>query len=292
MGNTLYEKGVDGIMNGGVDLDTNTIKAGLLDLNTADAGIKAITGATNATPIVITATAHGFTNGDIVLIGAVGGNQAANGIWKIANQAANTFELTNPITGTNVSGSGAYTSGGYAINLGPSASGDNWDDFSAAVVGTPQTLTSPTVSNGAFDAADVTYTAVSGASVEAVAIYKDTGTESTSTMVAIIDGRHIVTCAAQAAASATTVAVEPLAAPIPNSTVLAFSNGALATLSAVGNTGDRTLTVSALAAIITAGSRADAPATSSGLPVTPNGGNINVTWDNGTPKIFKIRANT
>src|SRR5262245_13119932 len=150
MPNTLFEKGVDGIMNGGVDLDTNTIKAALIDLNTADVAIKAITGATNATPIVITATAHGFTNGDIVLIGAVGGNQAANGICKIANQAANTFELTNPITGANASGSGAYTSGGYAVNLGPSASGDNFDDVDAALVGTAQTLTSPVVSNGAF----------------------------------------------------------------------------------------------------------------------------------------------
>ncbi|MCI0391684.1 MAG: hypothetical protein MOB07_23310 [Acidobacteria bacterium] len=292
MGNTLFEKGVDGIMDGTVDLDTNTIKAALLDLATADAGIKAITGATNATPIVITATSHGFANGDVVLIGGVGGNQAANGIWKIANQAANTFELTNPITGGNASGSGTYTSGGYAVNLGPSASGDNWDDFSAAVIGTPQTLTSPVVSNGAFDSADVVFSSVSGNSVEAMGVYKDTGTESTSRMVAIMDGRHIVTCAATAAASATSIAVEPLAAPIPNSTVLAFSNGALATLTAAPAAGDRTLTVSSLAAQITAGSRADAPATGSGLPVTPNGGNINGTWDNGTPRIFKIRANT
>lgn len=170
MPNTLFEKGVDGIMDGTVDLDTNTIKAALLDLNTADTGIKAVTAASNATPIVITATSHGFTNGDIVLIGGLQGNLAANGVWKIANVAANTFELTNPITGTNVVGSAAYTSGGYAVNLGPSASGDNWDDFDGAVVGTPQTLTSPSVSNGAFDAADVTFSSVTGASVEAVAI--------------------------------------------------------------------------------------------------------------------------
>lgn len=290
MANTLFEEGVDGIMDGTVDLDTNTIKAALLDLNTADAGIKAITGATNATPIVITATSHGFANGDLVLIGAVGGNQAANGIWKIANQAANTFELTDPITGGNAAGSGTYTSGGYAVNLGPSAAGDNWDDFSAAVIGTPQTLTSPTVSGGAFDAADATYTSVTGASVEAVAIYKDTGTESTSRMVAIIDGRHIVTCAATAASSATSIPVERLAAGIPNSTVLAFSNGQTATLTAAANAGDRTLTVSALGGSVTAGSRADAPATSSGLPVTPNGGNITATW--AAAGIFKFRANT
>jgi hypothetical protein len=288
MANTLYEKGREGFLDGSIDWDTNSFKAALLDLNTADVGVKAITGATNATPVVITATAHGFTNGDLVLTGSVGGNLSANGIFKIANVAANTFELTDPVTGTNVAGSAAYTSGGYAVNLGPSASGDNWDDFDACLVGAAVALASPTVTAGVADAADITFTGVTGASVEAVLIYKDTGTASTSRVVAIIDGRQIVTCAAQAAASATSVAVERLVAGIPNGTVLTFSNGASATLSALANAGDRTITVSALAAIITAGSRADAPTTGSGLPVTPNGGNIAVAFDNGSNRIFKL----
>jgi hypothetical protein len=289
MGNLLFEKGREGFLDGTLDWDTNTFKAALLDLDTADVGIKAITGATNATPIVVTATSHGYTNGDLVLIGKVGGNLAANGVWKIANVAANTMELTDPITATNVVGSAAYTSGGYAVNLGPSTSGDNLDDFDAAVVGTAQTLTSPTVTAGVADAADVTYSAVSGATVEAILIYKDTGTASTSRVAALIDGRHIVTCAATAASSSTTIAVERLAAGIPNGTVLTFSNGASATLSALANAGDRTVTVTSTAASISAGSRADAPATSSGLPVTPNGGSITITWDNtAATKIFKL----
>lgn len=288
MANLLFEKGREGFLDGTLDWDTNTFKAALLDLNTADTGIKAVSGATNATPIVVTATGHGFTNGDLVLIGGVGGNLAANGVWKIANQATNTFELTDPITGTNVTGSGAYTSGGYAVNLGPSASGDNLDDFDAAVVGTAQTLTSPTVTAGVADAADVTFSSVTGNTVEAILIYKDTGTASTSRVAALIDGRHIVTCAATAASSATSIAVERLAAGIPNGTVLAFSNGQTATLTAAANAGDRTITVSALAGSVTAGSRADAPGTSSGLPVTPNGGSITITWDNGANHIFKL----
>jgi len=288
VGNALFEKGREGFLDGTLDWDTNTFKAALLDLNTADTGIKAVTGATNATPIVLTVTANGFANGDIVCVGGVGGNLAANGIWKVAAQATNTISLTDPITGSNVVGSGAYTSGGYVVCLGPSAAGDNWDDFDGALVGTAQTLTTPTVTAGVADADDVTYSAVSGATVEAIGIYKDTGTASTSRMAAFVDGRHIVTCAAQAASSATTVAVERLAAGIPNGTVLTFSNGASATLSALANAGDRTITVAALAAIITAGSRADAPATSSGLPVTPNGGSITITWDNGANRIFKL----
>jgi hypothetical protein len=288
MGNALFEKGREGFLDGTLDWDTNSFDAVLLDLDTADVGVKAITGATNATPIVITATAHGFSNGDIVVIGKVGGNVSANGVWAIASVAANTFALTDPVSGGNVVGSAAYTSGGYAVCLGPSTSGDNFDDFDGCLVGAAVALSSPTVTQGVADAADVTFTAVSGASVEAVGIKKHTGTASTDRMVAFIDGNFIVTCAATAATSATTIAVERLPAGIPNGTVLTFSNGQAATLSALANAGDRTVTVTALGGSVTAGSRASAPATGAGLPVTPNGGNIQIAFDNGANRIFKL----
>ena len=57
----------------------------------------------------------------------------------------------------------------------------------SGVVGTPATLASKTVTNGTFDAADVTYSAVTGASVEAIIIYKDTGSAATSPLIAYID---------------------------------------------------------------------------------------------------------
>lgn len=74
-------------------------------------------------------------------------------------------------------------------------------------VGTDQTLGTKTFTNGTFDAADSVFTSVTGATVEALVIYIDTGTAGTSRLVAYLD---------------------------------------------TGITG---------------------------LPVTPNGGNINVTWD-------------
>ncbi len=55
------------------------------------------------------------------------------------------------------------------------------------VVGTPQTIGSKTLTNGVFDGADVTFTAVSGSTCEALVIYVDTGTASTSPLVAYID---------------------------------------------------------------------------------------------------------
>ena len=60
--------------------------------------------------------------------------------------------------------------------------------IAAYVVGTPQTLASKTITNGVFDAADVTYTTVpAGSTLEGVVIYKDTGVAGTSALLAYID---------------------------------------------------------------------------------------------------------
>lgn len=100
----------------------------------------------------------------------------------------------------------------YTVDL---ANHDNLDDVAAGARVATATLSSPSTSAGVVDAADVTFSAVSGDTVEAILIYKHTGTESTSTLIAYID-------------------------------------------------------------------------TATGLPVTPNGGDIVVSWDDGANKIFKL----
>lgn len=65
-----------------------------------------ITGATNASPIVITSAAHGLTTGARLTVASVGGNTAANGTFIITKVDANTFSLDGS------TGNGAYTSGG------------------------------------------------------------------------------------------------------------------------------------------------------------------------------------
>jgi len=67
-----------------------------------------------------------------------------------------------------------------------SAAHDFYNDVSG-VVGTPGTLASKTTTSGTFDAADLTFTAVSGSSVEALIVYKDTGSAATSPLIAYID---------------------------------------------------------------------------------------------------------
>ena len=55
------------------------------------------------------------------------------------------------------------------------------------VVGTAQTIGSKTYTNGVLDGADVTYTAVTGSTAEALVFYIDTGVAGTSRLVAYID---------------------------------------------------------------------------------------------------------
>ena len=72
-----------------------------------------ISGATNATPIVVTATGHGYSDGDFVHITGVVGNTACNDLHVIQNKTTNTFELTTP-AGADVAGNGSYDSAGAA----------------------------------------------------------------------------------------------------------------------------------------------------------------------------------
>ena len=67
----------------------------------------AVTSSTDATPIVVTATAHGFSNGARVLIYGHTTNIAANGIFKVASVTADTFALVDEFTGADIAGSGA-----------------------------------------------------------------------------------------------------------------------------------------------------------------------------------------
>lgn len=63
----------------------------------------AITGATNATPIVITMASHGFANDEFVTGSGVGGNLAANGSFQVKNKTTNTFELYSHASVSNAS---------------------------------------------------------------------------------------------------------------------------------------------------------------------------------------------
>lgn len=75
---------------------------------------KTITGATQANPVVITSNAHGFSNGDQVVISGVVGMTRLNGRqFTVAGVTANTFQLSG-VDGTAFS---AYVSGGSVSRI-------------------------------------------------------------------------------------------------------------------------------------------------------------------------------
>lgn len=180
----FFRLGLNSFANAGINFGSDTIKLSLARMSSIGSAAKAITGATNATPIVITATSHGYANGDWVAITGVGGNANANGVFKVANQATNTFELTDPITGANIAGSGAYTSGGYVINLDTV---QYYSSVSSGIVATSSAVSSKTSTLGVLDFADVTFSAVgSGAACDVLILWKDTTVSGTSPLLVII----------------------------------------------------------------------------------------------------------
>lgn len=59
---------------------------------TAFASPKTVSGISNASPAVVTSTAHGYSNGDIVLV-ASGWGRLNKRVFRVANVTTNTFEL-------------------------------------------------------------------------------------------------------------------------------------------------------------------------------------------------------
>lgn len=170
-------------------LATSTIKAMAVDLSQWGS---AITGATNATPIVVTSTSHGITAGQkqYVLIAGVGGNTAANGYFEATGIDANTFSLQDPYTGANIAGSGAYTSGGRLVKLDQNQYLSDVPSGARGVVSSALTNKSVTLGKLYGDTGvtnEILLSAVTnGFALSAILILNDTGTPSTADLIAAI----------------------------------------------------------------------------------------------------------
>lgn len=111
----------------------------------------------------------------------------ANALYPKWKEALLQFSTNNNLSAGTVkvalvdTGVYTYNSADQFYDAGTSS------DVQSATVGTPQTATSKTFTNGVFDSADATFTAVTGNTAEALVIYIDTGTATTSPLVAYID---------------------------------------------------------------------------------------------------------
>jgi hypothetical protein len=112
----------------------------------------AVSASTDTTPIVVTATAHGFKTGQRVLIFGHTANIAANGIFKVTVLSANTFSLQDEFTGFDVVGSGVGAGAGGICLIAPPII--NLESFRNAVLqfGTSGTATTTVKAYGSMGA--------------------------------------------------------------------------------------------------------------------------------------------
>lgn len=291
MSNRMFDKGRQNFASGDLDWDANTfvLMPLKLDGTLTDTAVKAITGCTVATPGVVTSNSHGFSNGDIVVIRGVGGTLNANGTFKIAGVATNTFQLQT-LDGQNVTTVGTYTSGGCVINL--SAPTFYSDVDGALCTGAPafasaSALASKTNTNGLVSAANVTGITLNDTCHGIVLVQNVSNTAASSRLVHFADGRTMVRAAADAASSATTLWVDPLEGPLASGTVIQMTNGVTVTLSSSAAAGAKSLAVNALSASVAAGHHGDAQTTNSGLPLTVSSGTFTHQFDS-TNGIFTL----
>lgn len=124
-------------------MDPRLVSTDPADQFFVDAGVtldlpKTITAASRANPVVITAAAHGFSNGDLVDISEIEGMTELNGQrYKVASAGVNDFALKTE-AGANVNGTayGLYTGGGEARNVAFELTGlDHLEGRTVAILG-------------------------------------------------------------------------------------------------------------------------------------------------------------
>lgn len=104
-----------------------------VSMQSALGAAKTITAITKASPAVCTSTAHGLANGDFVKLTVAGMVQLDGRVFRIANVAANTFELEgvdSTLFDTFTSGTAEAVTFGTSFNVFTSVNGSGGDfDF-------------------------------------------------------------------------------------------------------------------------------------------------------------------
>lgn len=279
----LFDNGRNSFNTGGLNYTGDTIKAMLLDVSTPGTFVKAISAASNANPVVYTSNAHGFSNSDVLVVGGIVGNLSANQTGLAVSVATNTFDLnTLDGSGVAVAGSGAYVSGGYAVDLTQAV-------FVAGIlgvrVGTDQTLAGKTSSRGIANATSpITWPAIAaGNTVTAMLLYDAAGgSDAANRLIEWNDGKVRLKIQKAVVATDTSVIITPLTAQIWDGTtgaapVIAWSDGHSSTLSAAALQGADSLSITAQAAGgVAVDSTADVTAFGAGLPFATSGAGVSL----------------
>lgn len=165
-------------------------------------------------------------------------------------------------------------------------------DLGAVDNGRTAALGTKTVTSGVVDAADTSLTATAAVASNALVLFQHTGSDATARVIAYIDGRVQVQIAAAASGGATSITTEDLPAAIANGAVLSLVSGtgpATITTSASADLGARSLSVAALGSALSVDAVYEYQISGFSLPFTPSAGQaVNIAWDNGANRIFKL----
>lgn len=115
-----------------------------LFMESAIASAKTISGITKAAPGVVSSTAHGFVNNDIVLLEVQGMVELNGRLFKVVNTAADSFQLAgvDGTTGIDTTLYNAFSSGtAKKVTLGTSITGVQEFTFSGGDIKTVDTTT-------------------------------------------------------------------------------------------------------------------------------------------------------
>jgi hypothetical protein len=288
--NLLFANGKHNYSVKNISSTADTLKATLLSMSTAAGKITLVSTISSATPMVVTTTTtHGYTTGDIVVIGGITtGMTCANGTWQVGTTTGTTFQLLTRWDGLNSTQNAAYTSGGWCIDISTAAV---LADVSGNSVGTDVTIPGVTDVGGIVNASNWTWTNLPATQVWAIAIYDSTASND---LIAFIDGRYQIYVITQTASTATSIPVAGMGQPRLSATlfgtsVVAFSDGTTATMTAGNAIGDTSITVSSTAATIHRQHQADVYTTPVAFPITPAaGGNLQMTVDTNQFKLFSL----
>ena len=115
-----------------------------LFMESAIATAKTISGITKAAPGVVSSTAHGFTNNDVVLLEVQGMVELNGRLFKVVNSAADSFQLAgvDGTTGIDTTLYNTFSSGTVKkVTLGTSITGVQEFTFSGGDIKTVDTTT-------------------------------------------------------------------------------------------------------------------------------------------------------
>lgn len=153
-------------------------------------------------------------------------------------------------------------------------------------------LASKTITNGIADAADTSLVATGNVACNAFVLFKHTGSDATARLIVYLDGRFRFTLAANASNGATTIEFDALTHAIADNAVATKISGTGPTtiqFNGAVAAGAHSATVDAIGSLANENAVYEVDISGNVFPFSPGAGQtVNVTFDNGSNKIFKL----